>query len=140
MSYKLNFRRICSLRAVGADTHRAVCSQQSAAKDNRLLLPIPVNDFHRSASQHKGWPHHDREAQLLGLAQGTGLVCAHAPGRLLDVQLGQNLVPLVTVLGIVDALGLGAPDLHIALACMWFGLKQHEDNWQDWIHIALAWM
>ncbi len=78
---------------------------------------IPVDDLHGSASKHEGGADHDREAQLLGLVQRTGLVCAHATGRLLDVQLGQDLVPLVPVLSIVYALGLGAPDLHIALAC-----------------------
>ena len=88
------------------------CNARSAS-----LVCVPVDNLHGSASKHKGGADHDREAQLLGLVQGTGLVRAHATRRLLDVQLGQDLVPLVPVLSIIYALGLCAPDLHIALAC-----------------------
>ena len=87
-------------------------------RKRRLVVLLPVNNFHGAPSQHKGWSHHDGEAQLLGLAEGAGFICAHAARGLLDVQLGQNLIPLVTVLCVINALGLCSPDLHIALACM----------------------
>ena len=78
----------------------------------------PVDNLHGTATQHKGGSDHDGVAQLFGLLQSTLLVGCHAARRLLDVQLGQDLIPFVSVLSIVNVLWLCAPDADIAITYM----------------------
>ena len=83
----------------------------------------PVYNFHGAPTKHKAWPDHDRVAQLVGHLEGGRLAGHHCARGLLDVQLGQQLVPLVPVLALLDVLRLRAPDLDVAIACMQLGFS-----------------
>lgn len=60
--------------------------------------------------------HHHGVAQLVRGLERRVLARHHRAGRLLDVELPQQLVPQVAVLGRVDRLGLRAPDAHVPFA------------------------
>ena len=67
-----------------------------------------MNDLHRPATQHIGWAHHQREAEFPGnearLLDGIG----DAVSRLAQIQLVQEFLETVAILGKVDRIGRGA--------------------------------
>ena len=79
---------------------------------------IPVDNLHGTAPQHKGRPDHDRVAELARRLERRCLVSDHGSRRLLDVQAREDIIPEIPVLCSVDVCRLGAPYLHIAIACM----------------------
>ena len=77
----------------------------------------PIDNLHRAAAQHEGGPDHDGVAQAGGDLDGALLAGDHVARGLLDVQARQDLVPLVAVLRLINALGRRPPDLYVALSC-----------------------
>ena len=69
-----------------------------------------MDDLHGAAAQHIGRAHHQREAELAGdqprLLDGIG----DAVLRLGEVELHEQLLEAVAVLGEVDRVGRGAED------------------------------
>lgn len=77
----------------------------------------PVHDLHGAAPQHKGGADHDGVAQLLGSCHSLSLAGHHVAGRLVNLELCQQIKPLVAVLRTVDGLWLRAPDADAAIPC-----------------------
>lgn len=82
------------------------------------FLAAPVNDLHGTASEHKGRSDHDRVAKILGCGKSLVFTGDHGPGWLLDVQLGEHIIPEIPVFCLIDVFWLCPPDLDISIACI----------------------
>jgi hypothetical protein len=73
---------------------------------------LVVDDLHGSAAEHVARAHHDGVADLLGELHGLLGRARGAVGRLAQLELGQELLEALAVLGDVDRVGAGADDRH----------------------------
>ena len=108
----------------------AVDQQRPLGRDDQFRRPVEVagepdevavelravvHDLHGAAAQHIGRPDHDRIADAVG--GGARLLRARGDAalRLAQLELFEQLLEAVAVLGEVDGVGRGAEDRHLGL-------------------------
>ncbi len=78
-------------------------------------LAFLADDLHRAAAEHVGRAHHQRQAEI-GRDEARLLDrIGDAVLRLLEVELVQQALEAVAVLGEIDGIGRGAEDRHVGL-------------------------